>query len=97
MICKRAKIANVYKTEGKEKTSSYKGVDWHKQRKMWRVRICIKGEEPKYGGIFKDELDAAKRANQLCQELGILLQNPEISAMPNQQYQVTKKYVCLVM
>jgi hypothetical protein len=40
--------------------------------------------------MFKDELDAAKRVNQLCEELGIPLQNPTISAIPNQQYQVNK-------
>merc|ERR1712034_192863 len=28
-----------------------------------------------------------KRVNQLCEELGIPPQNPEISAIPNQQYQ----------
>ena len=63
---------------------------WHKQRKKWYVRICIKGEEPKYGGIFKDELEAAKRMNQLCEEFGIPPQNPAISAIPNHQYQVTE-------
>ena len=45
-----------------------------------------------FGGYFKDELDAAKRVNQLCEKLGNPAQNPEISAMPNQQY-VTKKFV----
>merc|ERR1711925_53139 len=50
-----------------------------------------KGQKPKYGGIFDDELDAAKRVNQLCGELGIPPQNPTISAMPNQQYQATPK------
>jgi len=75
----------------KEKTSQYKGVTWHKQRKKWYVRICIKGEEPKYGGIFKDELDAAKRANQLCEELGIPLQNPAISATPDEHNQKREK------
>ena len=46
--------------------------------------------------MFKDELDAAKRANQLCEELKIPLQNPEISAIPNQQYQVTANIFCLL-
>ena len=46
--------------------------------------------------MFKDELDAAKRVNQLCEEQGIPLQNPEISAIPNEQYQVTKNYFCLM-
>jgi hypothetical protein len=43
--------------------------------------------------MFKDELDAAKAVNQLCETLGIPLKNPEISAIANQQYQVTKKSV----
>merc|ERR1712034_212713 len=34
-----------------------------------------------------NEMDAAKRVNQLCEEMGISLQNPEISAVPTQQYQ----------
>ena len=52
----------------------------------------MKGQKQKYGGQFNDKLDAAKRVNQLCEELGIPHKNPTISAMPNQQYQVTKKY-----
>jgi 6-pyruvoyl-tetrahydropterin synthase len=61
--------------------------------KKWYVRIYLKGQNKKYGGYFKDELDAAKRVNQLCEELEIPLLNPKISAMPNQQYQVIKKFV----
>merc|ERR1712096_268207 len=53
---------------------------------------CVrKDKKTKHGGYFKDELDAAKRMNQLCEELGIPLQNPEISATPNQQYQKKQK------
>jgi len=71
----------------KEKTSQYRGVDWHKQSGRWRVQMSLKNGKPTYGGMFKDELDAAKRANQLCEKFGIPLQNPEISAIPNQQCQ----------
>jgi len=67
----------------KGKTSQYKGVCWHTQSKRWRVKLCIKGHTV-IGGSFKHELDAAKRVNQLCEELGIPLQNP---AIPNEQYQ----------
>ena len=66
---------------------------WHKKRKRWQVQIYQKGQNRKYGGMFKDELDAAKRANQLCDMLEIPPQNPEITGIPNQQYQVTKKLV----
>ena len=77
--------------EKKEKISQYKGVYWHKQMGKWYVLIYPTGQKRKYGGTFKDELDAAKRMNQLCEELRIPLQNSTISEMPNQQYQVTKK------
>merc|ERR1712034_93921 len=75
----------------KEKASQYKGVYWHKQKKRWYVAICLKEQKRKYGGSFKDELDAAMRMNQLCQELRIPLKNPTISTMPNQQYPVKKR------
>merc|ERR1712034_33130 len=71
----------------KEKTSQYKGVSWHKRTRKWFVRIYPKEQKQKYGGYFQDELDAAKRVNQLCEELEIPLLNPEISAVPNQKYQ----------
>ena len=79
--------------EKKEKTSQYKGVYWHKQIRRWYVLIHLKGKKRKYGGCFSDELDAAKRVNQLCEELEIPLQNPTISTIPNQQYQVTKNSI----
>merc|ERR1712034_274132 len=68
-----------------EKTSQYKGVCWHRERRKWYVFIRLKGGKKNYGGAFDDELQAAKRVNQLCQELGIPLQNPTISGIPNEQ------------
>jgi len=44
----------------------------------------VKGEKNKCGGYFYDELDAGKKVNQLCEELGLPLQNPGIE-MPNLQ------------
>ena len=79
--------------EKKERISQYKGVTWHKNRNKWYVQLRVKGEKQKYGGMFNDELDAARRANQLCQEFGVPLQNPTISGIPNQRYQVTKNFV----
>ena len=84
--------------EAKEKTSQYKGVHWNKETQKWRAQLYLKGQAAKYGGYFKDELDAAKRVNQLCRKMKITLQNPGISAIPTQLYQVpvTHNYVfCL--
>jgi hypothetical protein len=36
---------------------------------------------------FVEEFEAGKRANQLCEELGIPPKNPEISATTNPQHQ----------
>merc|ERR1712034_268929 len=77
--------------EKKEKTSQFKGVHWHKDRRKWVARIYPKGLKQKFGGYFEDELDAAKKVNQLCQELEIPPPNPDINAMPNQQSQKKKK------
>jgi len=71
----------------KEKTSQYKGVHWNKQKRNWFARLTLKGETQKFGGAFNDELDAAKRVNQLCVEFGIPPQNRTISQIPNQQHQ----------
>ena len=78
--------------EKKEKTSQYKGVYWDRDRGKWHVQLWLKEGKSKYGGYFQDELDAAKRVNQLCKELGIALQHPEISTIPNQQCEVTTKF-----
>merc|ERR1712034_253664 len=76
----------------KEKTSQHQGVYWNKENKLWYARFHLKGQPPKYGGIFKNELDAGKRVNQICDELGIPPQNPTIiSTMPNQEYQKKEK------
>merc|ERR1712034_235048 len=80
--------------QAKEKTSQYKGVYWHRQSGKWYARLSSKvntGQIQKYGGCFKIEQDAAKRINQLCEELRIPLQNPGISSIPNQQYQAKEK------
>jgi len=66
-------------------------VTWHKQSGKWQVQLQLNGQKSKHGGTFKDELDAGKRANQLCEELGIPPQNPEINAKPNEQYQKREK------
>ena len=83
----------MFACEKKEKTSQYKGVSWSTRSDKWCVQIRLKTGKSKFGGYFTDELDAAKGVNELCEKLGIPLQNPEINAVQNQQYQVTKKFV----
>ena len=75
----------------------YKGVYWNRECGKWYAKVCLKGGKQKYGGMFKDELDAVKRVNQVCEELGIPPQNPaiDISAIPNKKYQVTQKFMVL--
>jgi len=75
-----------------KKTSSYKGVYLHKQSGNWITMVYSKkGQKQKYGGIFIDELDAAKKANQLCEILGIPIKNPEITGAPNNQLKLHAK------
>lgn len=49
---------NAYKTQGNY-SSKFKGVDWCKSIKKWRVRTRIKGKEFTIG-YFKDENEAGK-------------------------------------
>jgi len=76
--------------EKKGKTSLYKGVSWHQKDKKWRAQLCVKGQIS-IGGNFRYELDAAKRVNQLCEELKIPAKNPGLSAMPYQYQQKSQK------
>ena len=89
-LCKKVKQTTVLYLlcEAKEKTSKYKGVSYHRETGKWDVRVSVKGEKQKYGGRLDDELDAAKRVNEICKDFGIPPLNPEISAIPNQKYQV---------
>ena len=77
--------------EAKEKTSKYKGVSWSNKQKKWYVRLYAKGRNPKYGGSFSDELDAAKKVNQLCAEFQIAEKNLGIGKTPHQKWQVIQR------
>ena len=74
--------------EKNKKTSQYKGVTLHKQYRKWYVGLCSKGGKMKYGGTFNDELDAAKRVNELCKEFGTPEKNSGINGIPNQHCRV---------
>ena len=74
--------------EPKQKTSQYKEVYWSESKNKWWVVLGLQGTKNKFGGYFDDELDAAKRLNQLCEEFGIPHKNHGISAKPNEEWQV---------
>jgi hypothetical protein len=80
----------VNECEKNECKSQYAGVLWIKRDRKWKVQFKLKGKKLKCGGIFIDELDAAKKVNQLCEELGIPPKNPGISGLPNRLVQVTR-------
>ena len=78
------KTCLIHTCERNEKQSQYKGVSWHKASRKWRVQFQLKGQKQKHIRLFTEELDAAKRVNQICGEWGIPPKNPGISGMPNQ-------------
>jgi hypothetical protein len=85
----------MFVNERNDKTSQYKGVSYKKQTCKWVARFHLKGHTPKYGGQFNNEEDAGKKVNQICKEFGIPPYNPEIGAIPNEGYEVTKNFVCI--
>jgi len=78
-------------------TSQYRGVSWSKDRKRWKVTVKFEGKHN--ASYHVNEVDAAKRVNQVCDELGIERKNPEVDAMPNKEIKdgMTSQYtgVCL--
>jgi len=62
-------------------TSKYIGVSFNKKSKKWRAVIYFQ-KQAKDGGDYGNELDAAKKVNQMCDELKIKRKNPEVDAMP---------------
>jgi hypothetical protein len=51
-----------------------------------------KNGQAKFGGNFTNELDAGKKVNQLCEEMRIPLQNPDIGQIQTQQSPVAKSF-----
>lgn len=54
--------------KNKNLTSKYKGVSWHKDKKRYRVQLTIDGKCKEFG-LFKNEIDAAKKYNQLVSSI----------------------------
>jgi len=69
-------------TKIKHSTSQYKGVSWSTYAKNWSASVFWKYVKYRGGG-YRTELDAAKKVNQICDELGIERKNSGIGAMPN--------------
>lgn len=51
--------------DGKQTSSIYKGVVWHKRTKRWQVQIKI-GDKMEYFGSFAHEIEAAKAYNSVA-------------------------------
>ena len=69
--------------EATQSTLKYEGVSWNEKRNLWQAEFHINGKKRK--SYFGNEFDAAKHLNNLCEKMGIPLQNPNICAIPNQQ------------
>ena len=61
-------------------------MSWHRGTRQWRAQLRVKGSIQNYEEHFKEELDAAKRVNKLCEAMNIPLRNPGIAGIPTQQY-----------
>lgn len=59
-------LANMHKT--RVGSSKYKGVQWRKDTKMWRVRVKVYGQEI-HGGYYYDEKEAAKAYNRIAKDV----------------------------
>lgn len=52
----------------KSGSSRFKGVSWHKQDRLWRVRIKVRGKEILIG-LFEDEILAALQYDKVARKL----------------------------
>ena len=69
--------------EAIQSTSNYKEISWDEKRQLWKAEFSFNGKISK--SYFENELDAVKRINQLCKNIGIPSKNPELPEIPNQQ------------
>ena len=51
-----------------------------KKSKRWVAYIIVDNKRY-YGGCFQEELEAVKKVNQLCDELGVKQKNPDFDPM----------------
>jgi len=78
----------IMKHKKEQKVSQYDGVYWHVESGKWYAHLSLSSGERKYGGIFDEELDAAKKVNHLCEELKIAPLNPGASRIHNFEFLV---------
>ena len=63
------------------KTSQYSGVCWIKHMNRWGADIIFKKQHKK--SYHANEIEAARRVNQYCDDFGINRRNPDVDSMPN--------------
>jgi len=64
-----------------KQTSQYTGVCWLNNRKRWKSEIIFRNQHRV--GYHLNELDAARRVNQCCDEFGIKQKNPDVDSTTN--------------
>jgi hypothetical protein len=57
------------------KTSKYVGVLLDKPSGKWKVQVFVKGKGNKWGGLFSNEIEAAKKADSIFVENGLPKRN----------------------
>jgi len=66
-----------------QSTTNYKGVSWDEKKNLWQAEFYVNGKKSKC--YFENELDAAKKINQLCKNMKISLKNPKPLEVLNPQ------------
>jgi len=79
------------KLKTRNPTSEYKGVSWRTRDRKWTVNICIH-KIKYYAGDFDEEIEAARKVNQICDGVGIKRKNPQVNATPNVKARKTSEY-----
>jgi len=74
---------NEIQQQVQNRTSKYRGVSWHKNKKNWQVSLKHK-KNRYYGGCFENEELAAMNVNFLCDKLEIERKNPTINLQPDE-------------
>jgi len=60
--------------------SRYKGVYWETRDQKWRARVYCGGKRLS-GGSYTNEREAALAVNRLCEQMGMMVKNPELDSI----------------